>query len=383
VPSPPIEKRWICIADRDAVALAAVVSSYLFEQGTYLVLFTFPAVITPMTEEDEVSSQTYLSNAMGSSAATFINNAWTRMRGSRYLVLAGLSADQTSYLSIPKGVEVINVQALASVHERFRVLPLLDRPQLRCKRSDILRGLFVAQRIGKTLEIDEGAGPLPDSDKTTAGIVLVEDDDVGSVIAVNYASSVGANLLVVPKAGKQEVRKIHKSLQEWKTNGDDTHRQTVEDAVIRRINGVSFCDFEYATFFTNGLPYSLVLENVIPCSYVHLSLRPDLFVFNCLAFERIETFHSAVVFSPLFFADEETNWLTELFKDNNYYLRKLMGQDASFANLDFILQHFPYSLLHIVAMAVRLTAGKYPKSLLTDTGIRTSSNTTKSSVMTP
>ena len=95
------------------------------------------------------------------------------------------------------------------------------------------------------------------------------------------------------------------------------------------------------------MPYSLVLENVIPCSYVHLSIKPDLFVFNCLVFERIETFHSAVVFSPLFFADEETNWLTEFFKDNSYYLRQLIGQDASFANLDFTLQHFPYSVLHI------------------------------------
>jgi hypothetical protein len=346
-PAPPIEKRCICIADRDAVALAAVISSYLFEQGTYFPLFTFPAVNAPMTEGDDVSSETYLSNAMGGSAATFINNAWARMHGSPYLILAGLSADQISYLSIPQGVEVINVASLTDVHERLRVLSLRERPKLRCKRSDVLRGLFVAQRTEKILEIEEGAGPLPDMDKTKTGIIVVEDDDVGSVVAVNYASSVGANLLVVPKTGKREVREIHRSLQEWKTNGDDTHRRTVENAVTKRINGVSFRDFEYATFFTNGVPYSLVLENVIPCSYVHLSIKPDLFVFNCLAFERIETFHSAVVFSPLFFADEETSWLTEFFKDNNYYLRQLIGQDASFANLDFTLQHFPYSLFHI------------------------------------
>ena len=345
--APPIEKRWICIADRGAVALAAVVSSYLFEQRTYLPLFTFPAVIAPMTQGDDVSSETYLSNAMGSSTATFINNAWARMHGSQYLILVGLSEDQISYLSIPKGVEVINVPALTGVRESLKVLPLRDRPKLRCKRSDVLRGLFIAQKVGKTLEIDESAEPLPDMDKMNTGIIVVEDDDVGSVVAVNYASSVGASLLVVPKAGRREVSAIHRSLHEWKTNGDDIHRRAVQDAVIRRINGVSFCDFEYATFFTNGLPYSLVLENVIPCSYVHLSIKPDLFVFNCIAFERIETFHSAVVFSPLFFADEETSWLTQVFTDNNYYLRQLIGPDASFANLDFVVQHFPYSLLHI------------------------------------
>jgi hypothetical protein len=79
---------------------------------------------------------------------------------------------------------------------------------------------------------------------------------------------------VVPNAGKREVAAIHRSLHEWKANGNNSHRQTVENAVNKRINGTSFHNFEYATFFTNGLPYSLVLENVVPCSYVHLSIRP-------------------------------------------------------------------------------------------------------------
>lgn len=347
VPAPLIEKRWICVADRGAVALAAVVSSYLFEHGTYLPLFTFPAVIAPMSEVDDVSSEIYLSNVMGSSAATFINNAWARMHGSRYLILAGLSTGQISYLAVPKGVEVINISALTSVHGSLSPLLLRHRPKLKCKRSDVLRGLFIAQSVGKTLEVDEGAAQLPGMNSKNTGIIVVEDDDVGSVVAVNYASSVGASLTVVPKAGRREVSAVHRSLQEWKTNGDDIHRKAVQDAVLQRINGIPFSNFEYATFFTNGLPYSLVLENAIPCSYVHLSLKPDLFVFNCIAFERAEAPHSAVVFSPLFFADEETSWLTQFFMDNNYYTRQLVGRDASFANLDFTVQHFPYSLLHI------------------------------------
>ncbi len=139
VPAPLIEKRWICIADRGAVTLAAVVSSYLFEHGTYPPLFAFPAVIAPKTETDDVRSEIYLSNVMSSSAATLINNAWARMHGSRYLVLAGLSADQVSYLSIPKGVEVINIPARLRTLTRnnwgaplltvFRLLPFgIHRP---------------------------------------------------------------------------------------------------------------------------------------------------------------------------------------------------------------------------------------------------------------
>src|SRR3954464_7110365 len=100
---PLIEKRCICIADRGAVGLGAVISSYLFEPETYLPLFTFPALTVAKANGDHVSSEVYLSNGMGSEGATFINNAWARMRGSAYLIRAGLSAEQISYLSMPKG----------------------------------------------------------------------------------------------------------------------------------------------------------------------------------------------------------------------------------------------------------------------------------------
>src|SRR4051812_11356653 len=63
---PLIEKRCICIADRGAVVLGAVISSYLFEPETYLPLFTFPAITVAKANGDHVSSEVYLSNLMGS-----------------------------------------------------------------------------------------------------------------------------------------------------------------------------------------------------------------------------------------------------------------------------------------------------------------------------
>ena len=61
----------------------------------------------------------------------------------------------------------------------------------------------------------------------------------------------------------------------------------------------------------------------------------------------LTTEDSAVVFSPTFFEDEETDKLCKLFADNKYYLRALIGRDASVANLDFSVQFFPYDILHI------------------------------------
>ncbi len=346
--APEINDRYLYIVDRDSVALAAVTSSYLSRTESYLPLFMFPPMTAAKSDGDNLRSDNYLSNLLGNDAAVLINNAWARMRGSEYLILVGLSRNQASYLSIPKGTKVIEIADLGDIAKKLSALALPEQGELTCKTSDILKGLFIAQREGKRLVVDEGARALPEAEKRKGGIVVVENnDDASSVIAVNYASSVNANLLVVDPIAKRDVHHIHRSIQEWKDKGDDAQLQKVKDTILQRINGIPFSEFKYATFFTEGLPYTLAIGSVIPCSYVHLSLKPDLFVFNSIIFEHIEIFNSAVVFSPVFFADEETRWLVEFFTQNNYYLRQLIGPDASFANLHFNVQHFPYNVLHI------------------------------------
>ena len=345
---PAIDDRFLCIVDIDAVALAAVISSYLFNPGCYLPLFMFPPVTDPKTCGDDLPSYVYLSNSMGGDASTLINNAWARMRGSEYLILAGLNANQQSYLSIPKGARVIDIAGLSDVRRTLSALALRTQEELRCRISDVLKGLFIAQREGKRLVIDEGANALPEVPQTSNGLVVVENNgDATSVIAVNYASSVDANLLVVDRLAAHEAAAIQMSIREWKKTGDDAQLQRVKDASTQRIGGMTLSELKYATFFTEGLPYSLGIENAIPCSYVHLSLKPDLFVFNSIIFEHIGTFHSAVVFSPTFFEDEETKWLLDFFARNSYCLRQLIGKDASLVNLDFNVQHYPYNILHV------------------------------------
>jgi hypothetical protein len=346
-PPAPID-RYLCIVDRDAGALAAVVSSYLFEKDRYLPLFMFPPMTSPKTGGDNLKSDIYLSNLLGNDTSVLINNAWARMGGSEYLILAGLSRNQTSYLSIPKGTKIIEIAGLDDIAKQLSTLVAPEAGAVRCRTSDILKGLWIAQREGKRLVIDEAAKTVPDPEKTKGGIVVVEDNgDVGSVVGVNYASSVGANLAVVDGIGKREVQNIHRFIRDWRDTGDGAHLQKVKDAVLHRVGATSFPEFEYATFFTEGLPYSLVIGNVIPCSHIHLALKPDLFVFNSIIFEQIRTFRSAVVFSPVFFADEETQWLVDFFTHSHYYLRQLIGRDATLANLDFNAQHFPYGVLHI------------------------------------
>ncbi len=345
---PALTDRYMCIVDRDAFVLAAIISSYLFEMECYLPLFMFPPMTAGRTVGDNLQSEVYLSNLLGNGAGVLINNAWARMGGSEYLILAGLSRNQRSYLSVPRGTKIIEVDNLSEVENKFATLALPERRELRCRPAELLRGLFIAQTEQKKLVIDEAAEAVREGTKKKGGVVVVENTgDVGAVIGVNYASSVGANLLVVDPVAKREVHQIQRAFQEWRSSGDDACLERVRDPIRKRTSGASFSEFEYATFFTEGLPYSFVIGNPIPCSYVHVSIKPDLFVFNSIIFEQVGAFRSGVVFSPVFFADEETTWLTEFFRRNHYYLRSLIGADATFAKLDFTAQHFPYGILHI------------------------------------
>jgi len=345
---PKLDHRYVCIVDRDATSLAALISSYLFVPGAYLPLFFLRGVQVAQTDEElGFMTEAYVAELMAGQDSVFISNALGRMGAPKYLILAGLNEAQKSYLNLPKGSTVIEIGDVSEVESKL--LPLTDlREELKCKAEDILRGLVVAQRRRKRLVLDKDAPPLPEVVQLQSAAVVVEQlDDPAAVVAINYGNSVDASVLVVDPLAKDEARQVQNWIQDWKEKGNAESYRKIKEEVERRIGSISFRQFEYATFFTAGLPYSLILEDVIPFTYVHLSLKPDLFILNSVIFAEGERFGSAIVFSPIFFSDEETSWLCEFFIRNRYYLRPLVAQNATLARFDFHAQYFPYDLLHI------------------------------------
>jgi hypothetical protein len=311
-------------------------------------MFLFPPVKHLRTDEGSLMSDGYLSNLMGGEASTLINNAWARMGEREYVILAGLTEQQKNYLALPEGTRAIEIQKVSEVYPKLSPLVGPKRQELRCATSDILKALFLAQKQRKSLVIDESAPPLRIPDGPAKGIIVIEEaTDASPVIAINFASSIDANILLVSPLSEDEERNVPKWIQTWKERGDETGLQELKNTVSTRIGNTSCRNYEYATFFTEGLPYSLVLGNPVPSSYVNLSLKPDLFIINNIIFANRGTFHSGVVFSPTFFPDEETEWLCNFLRQNNYYLRALAGRDATLANFDFHAQFFPYEILHI------------------------------------
>jgi hypothetical protein len=346
--APALDNRCICIVDQDSRLLAAVVSSYLSKPQSYLPFFLFPRVTSPYKGDNYSKSVEFAFNSRAYSDRILINNAWARMGGSEFVVLVGLTDEQKSYLLVPQGTKIIAVSEPSEAHAKLAPLGVPTGGELRCSPSNILIGLSTAQKNSKFLVIDEAAPSLAGAAAPAGGLVVVENvADASPVVAINYANSVGASISVVDPLPVHEARTAQNWIQEWKQNDDQSQLQKLKDAVSQRVSASFLNQFEYATFFTEGIPYTLILGNTIPCSYVNLSISPDLFVLNCILFDRIERFRSAVVFSPVFFKDEETEWLCDFLGRSSYYVRKLTGQEATLANFDFHAQFFPYDILHI------------------------------------
>ncbi len=282
--------------------------------------------------------------------SVLISNVLARMGTPEYLILGGLNDAQKSYLALPGQSQIIEIAEIAEIKMKLSGMTQ-SRGELRCRTSDVLSGLFAAQKLRKSLVIDEEAR-LPEVVSLGRGIIVVEDvpDDASPVIAVNYANSIGASLLVVEALPQDEplhTYHVQEWIQQWKENADDASLEELRSAVLNRVDHTFLGKFDFATFFTEGLPYSLMLENIVPCSHVHLSLRPDLFIMHNVLLRDGDGFGSAVVFSPTFFPDEETDNVAELFTADNYHVRKLTGNAATVGNFDFHAQYFPYDVLHI------------------------------------
>lgn len=344
---PKIDTNIICIVNDKSTVLGGVVSSYFGEKGVYMPFFDFPFVNVPNFEGDDFEKDGYFARIIGSTTAVLINNAMARMDKLGKVIFIGLDDNQKSYIRIPTKIPIIEINALEEVEQKL--LSLSDKKDvLKCKSEDILNALFVAKNNNQRLEIDENAPSITPVLEEGKGIIILEKDrDAVGIIAVNYAYTVDANLYVVDYFGKENKHSIETHIQKWRESGGHNQLQKVLNKIQQRIGSISFDKFTYATFFTIGLPYSLAIKNVIPCSYVPLALRADLFILNSIIFESIDRFNSAIVFSPGFFIDEETKNVMDILSSNNYLVRPLIGRNATVRNLDFNAQHFPYDILHI------------------------------------
>ena len=160
-----------------------------------------------------------------------------------------------------------------------------------------------------------------------------------------YAHSIGADVELIYTEGLNNYQ-IKDLIENWKNNEPNAFNN-LSAAIFPYIEHIEFNKREFATFFTDGVPYSLILKNVVPISHVHMRINPDFFIFNSIYYESYSETYSAVIFSPKAFDNEETEFVLEKLSENNLLVKPLVEKEATYFNLDNHIQHYPFSLLHL------------------------------------
>ncbi|GFZ84935.1 hypothetical protein GCM10011531_14940 [Aquaticitalea lipolytica] len=343
---PDFNKEFFCIANVDEPVLSAIVSSYVSKKGFYTPMFEFYSVTSAdSNKSDSEIDEHHLTRSRARQFNIKIGNTIRRLRGCDNILLIGLTENQQSYLKFPKDYNVIEINDINDV--TFVLGSMVDKSNiLSCKESQIYEGLVQALSSDSILHIDFKADDIVPYLNNEGGIVVVENvDKVGVVIAINYGISISANVLITSSL-KIDKRKISAFIEEWK-DGNQNSYNDLSSFIYPKVEDVKFENYDFATFFTEGAPYSLILKNVIPISHVHLHLNPDFFIFNNLYFEDSQTPYSALVFSPLEFKDEETNFVIDELTKKGYYVKELVGENATSHNINYHVREYPFNLLHI------------------------------------
>ena len=159
------------------------------------------------------------------------------------------------------------------------------------------------------------------------GIVVIESDgSLDDVIAINYAYSVNADVVLVPPVDRNELHKLPRQLHEWSNDRSSRAFDEPKRKVTKRIRGIDFSVYRFATFYTVGLPYGLVTKNIVPSSHFMKGPPSGVFIVNCIVGEHDPViFDSALIFSPQLFESEETGDIAKMLNVNNYAVKLLLG----------------------------------------------------------
>ena len=344
--APVLRKDFIIVVRRSESELAAGAISYLFKPDSYLPVFEFPDVDIS-TNEPVLEPDIFLIQLRRAEHfSTFLNNAIIQNGGCDNLVLLGLTNNQLSYLYFLKHYNVMQIDSANQLDAYLGGFAFDKQAPLICSAEQCYEGLTLALQQNCLLRIGPHNATLPEQKEGLRGIVIVErKSTVETTVAVNYAASIGAKVVIVKEMAKHENEQVLQLLENW-DGGDPNALLFLLDKINSRIGGINFDQFEFATFFTDGLPYSLSV-NTIPVCHVNLEYRPDFFIHNAFKYELNKRSGSAVVFSPVFFDDEETETLINLLEFKNYYIRKLTGETATTYNLKNSIECYPFDLLHI------------------------------------
>lgn len=347
--TPSVEDRCVCIATEAGLPLAATISSYFNNPGRYFAVFEFPTLAFPYTGASDEKSDGYFAHILGDKAAGEINNALARIQP-KHILLAGVTEIEQTYLRARMPEERLDVISDINYFlSKFKSL-VDESDVVTCKPAQISEGLLAAKFSNRRLRIDESAPDLPREDrKDRAGLLVLEaEQDLHDIAAINFAVAANLDVALIPPVARETVRAIPEMLATWSNNRSYHEYKPFERQALRALRHIEFQRYQFATFFTQGIPYGLLLKNVIPFTHVLRQIDPGIFIANNLMDDdNPRAFGSSLHFSPHFFPSEETDEVIKIFAENNFVTKALVDDEATARNLSDFASYYPYDVLHI------------------------------------
>lgn len=347
---PKLNTTFFCIAHREENLLTAVVSSHINTANEYSLVFGFSEVTNAKDGKSlNINDEHQISRINATTLNIDLGNTLKRIDGCEYLILIGLSENQKSYLSFLEDYNVIEINSLEDIN--LFIQPISDKKPILCRANQVCEGLQLASSLRKAIIIDENAESIELKKRNKGGLIVTENDNsVSIIVATNYAISINVDIEFIEPFEFHE-KKFLELIESWRKevkNGvEEKCFIELQALIYDKIHHINFVNHDFVTFFTIGAPYSLIIENIIPSTYVGLKLKPDFFIFNNIYFQDNFNIESAIVFSPRFFSIEETDFVINKLKENYYDVNGLIKEEATSNNLDYYVKELPFNILHL------------------------------------
>ena len=347
--TPSVEDRCVCIATEAGLSLAAMISSYFNSPSRYFAVFEFPTLAFPYTGTSDEKSDGYFAHILGDKAAGEINNALARIQP-KHILLAGVTGIEQTYLRARMPEErLAEITDIGHFLSKFKSM-VDESDVVTCKPAQIAEGFLAAKFSNRRLRLDDNAPDLPREDrKDRAGLLVLEaEQDLHDIAAINFAAAANLDVVIIPPVARETVRTVPGMLAKWSNDHSHHEYKPFERQALRALRHVDFQRYQFATFFTQGIPYGLLLKNVIPFTHVLRQIDPGVFIANNLMDDdNPRAFGSSLHFSPHFFPSEETDEVIKIFAENNFVTKALVDEEATARNLSDFASYYPYDVLHI------------------------------------
>ena len=324
--------------------LSAEISSLFFDIDKYFVVLEEPRDWQQLTDNQ----------------ITMVTNVLAYIKP-KFVILWDIDPDIEKMIidRFPSISPIIIIKDSEEIEEKIiKKLNLKINGEFHCNPQELALWLVEAKKQKKRL-IPDKTKPIRYSKKhiewTSWKIVCFEENhDIMDIISANYAFAERDSLLATPSFTDQQVDDFGEEIS-YIGNNEDIHDKTTSFDKLKskikdnRLFNFPFNQYHHVLFVTDGIPYSFVLDNIIPISHLIRNFLWLSFVNSYIdTRELVPLSWNAILFSTRDFDGwDEMDVVEYQLKHKNYNIQYLYWKFATIDNFTNYNYFLPYDILHI------------------------------------